>query len=677
MKRAIEIIRLDFPAVVVGGGAAGCLAAARLAGSGLRVGLVEKAFLSRSGCLAAGVNALNACVGRGRTPEDYVDYALKDAHGIARRDLLLSMAERLNSEVEFLESIGLGVHKDKEGGRLERGWRNVRVNGENIKPLLAAEVGRHENIVRLERTFVTRLLTDEDKLPANGGRILPGGGKLPADDDKILPWGGRLPTEDDNFQTQEIPSASKSKIVGLVAVSLERNAILLIATERILVSTGGAAGIYRSKNPATSAHDVWYSPFNTGAGLARGMEVGAEMTGLEMRFIALRCRDTLAPTGTLALGAGARQTNSLGEDYERAYGTTTSQRVLAVRRQNSLGNGPCFLSASLAPGDRTSLEKAYLNMRPSQTLKFYEQARANKNGGGDRQNFSGENPGRGELKVEIAASEPCVQGGHTAGGYWVDTNRRATVGGLWAAGDVAGGCPQKYVTGAMAEAEIAAADMAEDYRRRTGNAAGDKEASDSRLETQFLKTAAEILERMNWPAVRPGPGLAKKIKTLAEAKKEGPGRAVDFGWAEIEEALQETMDAYAGGLGRDYRYSSAELEQAEDRLRTIAETADGLAAGDFAELRRVWEVREKILVARNLVGHLKARKETRWPGFGEYADYPEAREEFFLHVNSRWRGDQVEIIKRPLVTADKYEHVAGGSDRDDARDDARDGRSKS
>ena len=57
---------------------------------------------------------------------------------------------------------------------------------------------------------------------------------------------------------------------------------------------------------------MWYPPFNTGAGYAMGIKAGAEMTTFEMRFIALRCKDTIAPTGTLAQGAGAKQINSLG-----------------------------------------------------------------------------------------------------------------------------------------------------------------------------------------------------------------------------------------------------------------------------------------------------------------------------------------------------------------------------
>lgn len=72
---------------------------------------------------------------------------------------------------------------------------------------------------------------------------------------------------------------------------------------------------------------MWYPPFNTGAGYAMGINAGAEMTTFEMRFIALRCKDTIAPTGTLAQGVGAKQVNSLGEVYETNYGLTTSQRV--------------------------------------------------------------------------------------------------------------------------------------------------------------------------------------------------------------------------------------------------------------------------------------------------------------------------------------------------------------
>ena len=48
-----------------------------------------------------------------------------------------------------------------------------------------------------------------------------------------------------------------------------------------------------------------------------GLLSGAEMTTFEMRFIALRCKDTIAPTGTIAQGVGARQVNAYGDIYEQ------------------------------------------------------------------------------------------------------------------------------------------------------------------------------------------------------------------------------------------------------------------------------------------------------------------------------------------------------------------------
>ena len=93
------------------------------------------------------------------------------------------------------------------------------------------------------------------------------------------------------------------------------------------MATGGAAGLYRPNNPGFSRHKMWYPPFNTGAGYAMGINAGAEMTTFEMRFIALRCKDTIAPTGTIAQGVPAKQLNSNGEVYENKYGLTSSQRL--------------------------------------------------------------------------------------------------------------------------------------------------------------------------------------------------------------------------------------------------------------------------------------------------------------------------------------------------------------
>ena len=97
MKAHINVNHLKTDVLIIGGGTAGCYAAITLReNSDLSVLIAEKANIKRSGCLAAGVNAINAYIVKGRKPEDYVEYAKKDAEGIVREDLLLTMSQGLN-----------------------------------------------------------------------------------------------------------------------------------------------------------------------------------------------------------------------------------------------------------------------------------------------------------------------------------------------------------------------------------------------------------------------------------------------------------------------------------------------------------------------------------------------------------------------------------------------------
>lgn len=66
-----------------------------------------------------------------------------------------------------------------------------------------------------------------------------------------------------------------------------------------------------------------------------------------------------------------------------------------------------------------------------------------------------------KFNVEVEGTEPYFVVGHTSAGYWVYVNRQTTLENLFAAGDVAGGCPQKYVTGTFAESEIVAEKISE------------------------------------------------------------------------------------------------------------------------------------------------------------------------------------------------------------------------
>lgn len=564
--------RLTTDVLIIGGGTAGCYAALTIREkSDASIIIAEKANIKRSGCLAAGVNAINAYIVEGRKPEDYVEYAKKDADDIVREDLLLTMSERLNEVTAKMEKLGLVILKDENGRYVARGNRNIKINGENIKPILADAVNSLENVTVINRLNITDYIVKDNT------------------------------------------------ILGAVGFNIDTGEVYEIRAKKVLCATGGAAGLYKPNNPGFSRHKMWYPPFNTGAGFAMGINAGAEMTTFEMRFIALRCKDTIAPTGTIAQGVGAKQVNSLGEVYENRYGLTTSQRVYGTVRENIEGRGPCYLrTEGISSEQDESLKKAYLNMAPSQTLKWIE---------------SGKNPS--EQNVEIEGTEPYIVGGHTASGYWVDTNRRTTINGLYAAGDVAGGCPQKYVTGAMAEGEIAAEDIVKELNR-----------SDITENAFSQSTADEYADKLT----------DERIKEYNEYLRREDKDTI-FSTEELEEAMQKVMDTYAGGIGSHYQFNEKQLKLAKEKIEQIETLSEKANAKDYHELMFVYELKERLTVCQVLIEHLKARKETRWHSFAENLDYPEKSDEWLKYVNTIKVDGRIEVKYRNLVgRGETYEH---------------------
>ncbi len=560
MKAEIRTVETD--TLIIGGGTAGCFCALTIAeNSNLQVVIAEKANIKRSGCLAAGVNALNAYIGKGESPESFVEYVKRDSEGIIREDLVYSIAKHLNSVIKRLEDLGLVILKDEKGEYVQRGKRSIKINGENIKPILAGAISVQENIRVLNNVNIVDYLVKD------------------------------------------------GCVAGAVGFSVRDNVVYVIYARKTVCATGGAAGLYKPNNPGFSRHKMWYSPFNTGAGYAMGIRAGAEMTSFEMRFVALRCKDTIAPTGTIAQGIEAVQVNVRGEEYVERYGSpSTHIRLYATVMENLNGNGPCFLKTKGISDERQGeLFKAYLNMAPSQILKWLER-----------------NTGPAHENVEIEGTEPYIVGGHSASGYWVDRDRKTTLGNLYAIGDVAGGCPKKYVTGCLAEGRIAAESIL--------NSAED---------TQTTKPDKKE--------------ISEKVKYITRFFDNNMSL---YSMEEVEQAMQKVMDEYAGGISSAYVYNQTKLETADKRIKEILAIAENLRANNFRELLTIFEIIDRLYVCKVLIRHLRARQETRWRCYQENADYPERDDENWMrYVNSVFSDGDVKIIFRELVGRDTiYEH---------------------
>jgi len=521
---------------------------------GCPVTIVEKAHIMRSGCLAMGLNAVNAHLVSG-TPEDYLTYIKNDNYGIVREDLVLTIGKRLNSMTEEIERLGVPFPRTPGGNFCARSPRSILMHGESIKPLLAAAVEK-AGVPVLNHCPVLGLL-----------RNLHG------------------------------------EVCGALAFNMRTNEFMRLSARAVLICTGGATGIYRPSSHGRAHARTWYCPYNAGSGLAMGLRCGAEMTSFEMRFVALRTRNAIAPTGTLMLGTGMRQCNAGQQPYiekhEQKLGRklTTSERLMSTIQEQTHGRGPCYIDiTALDRNGYDSLIERYLNMAPSIVLHLLKDI---------------DHPLR---RIEICGSEPCINGGHGMAGFWIDTHRRSTVTGLYAAGDAAGGAPKKYVTGCFAEAQMAVEHFLsrEAPRRST--------VPDS-VADEALEQAARPLKLHNGPT-----------------------------FAETEKRLQDIMERYGGGSTHNYATSRTTLLQARSRLDELEQRSRDMSAATAHELMRTHETSDRILLARALIEHLLARRETRWPCYQTRLDYPHRNDaEFAVFINSRLENDCFNLYTRNLA----------------------------
>ena len=171
-----------------------------------------------------------------------------------------------------MEKLGLVILKDENGDYVARGNRNIKINGENFKPLLADAVHEAENVDVLNYVNITDLLVKD------------------------------------------------GQVYGAVGFSIMEETAYVIRAKAVLVATGGAAGLYKPNNPGFSRHKMWYPPFNTGAGYAMGILAGAEMTSFEMRFMLF----------------AARTPSLLQEPSHRVSAQNRSMRQARSTRQNTV-----------------------------------------------------------------------------------------------------------------------------------------------------------------------------------------------------------------------------------------------------------------------------------------------------------------------------------------------------
>jgi len=586
-----ETVTVETDLLICGGGMAACGAAVEAAHwakkHNVKVTLVDKAAMDRSGAVAMGLSAINQYVGLKdgqNTIHNYVDYVRNDLMGVTREDLVASIARHVDSTVHLFEKWGLPIWKDKEGGYVHEGRWQLMINGESYK-IIVAEAAKNalgtENIH--ERVFIVDPLMDGDKC------------------------------------------------VGAVGFSVREEKFYVFKAKAVLCAMGGAVGVFRPRSVGEGAGRAWYPPFNSGASAYFTIKAGAEMTCQEVRFIPVRFKDAYGPVGAWFLLFKSTATNAYGGNYmvERRpelenwapYGLV---KPVPANLRNYLmmldvmeGKSPIYMQTAEAiqklsnevpdPKERKKKLKEleneawedFLDMTISQAMLW-----------------AAHDVQPEEKPSEIAAAEPYFIGSHSgASGAWVSGpqdiappeyfwgyENMTTVKGLFAAGDASGASSHKFSSGSHAEGRIAAK-AAVRYCVKENVAAKYDEAAIAALKERILRPLKLYEENKNKTTqadVNPF-YIAPKMYMMR---------------------LQKLMDEYAGGVSSQFTTNDKLLQRGLELITMLKEDSEKIGAATKHELMRCWENIHRTYQAEAHMRAMLFREETRWPGYYFRSDKP-------------------------------------------------------
>jgi len=621
-----ETVTVDTDLLICGGGMAACGAAVEASywakKHGLKVTLVDKAAMDRSGAVAMGLSAINQYVdlnSGNNTLKDYVDYVRNDLMGITREDLVASIARHVDSTVHLFEKWGLPIWKDKDGNYVHEGRWQLMINGESYKVIVAeaaknamAEAGAQY----FERVFITHPLMDGDKC------------------------------------------------VGAIGFSTRENKVYVFRAKATICAMGGAVHVFKPRSTGEGFGRSWYPPFNSGASAFFTIYAGAEMTCQEVRFIPVRFKDAYGPVGAWFLLFKSIATNADGGNYMKDNAAELDKwepygkvKPAPANIRNWLmmldvmdGKSPIYMQtadaikaiADKAPDEKEAKKKLkeleaeawedFLDMTISQAILW-----------------AATNTEPERKPSEIMACDPYFIGSHSgASGAWLSGPEdlqtaetksdyfwgyahMTTVKGLFAAGDASGASSHKFSSGSHAEGRIAA--------KSAISYVVDNPKAPNVDQQQVDDLTAKVL---------------KPLETFTTHKGKTTDPDINPNYIRPRQfmyRLQKIMDEYAGGVSSQFKTSGKLLEKGGELLGYLKEDAELLAAENLHELTRAWENVHRMYQADAHMRSILFREETRWPGYYFRADKPNMDNKNWLaFCNCIYNKDTGEwtMMKKPV-----------------------------
>lgn len=388
----MKTIEREYDLVIIGGGTAGPMAAikAKEANRDLRVLLLDKANVKRSGAISMGMDGLNNAVIPGHaTPEQYTKEITIANDGIVNQAAVYAYATKSFETIEQLDRWGVKFEKDETGDYAVKKVHHMGAyvlpmpEGHDIKKVLYRQLKR-ARVEITNRVIATRLLTD-----------------------------------------------AEGAVNGVMGFDCRTADFHLIRAKAVILACGAAG---RLGLPSSGyLMGTYENPTNAGDGYAMAYHAGAELANLECFQINPLIKDYNGPACAYVTGPlGGYTANNKGERFiECDY--WSGQMMWEFHQELEGGNGPVFLKLDhLAEETIQNIEEIlHGNERPSRG-----QFHANR--GTDYRTSM----------VEMHISEIGFCSGHSASGVWVNEKAETSVKGLYSAGDMAA-VPHNYMLGAF------------------------------------------------------------------------------------------------------------------------------------------------------------------------------------------------------------------------------------
>ncbi|MCL0061967.1 adenylyl-sulfate reductase subunit alpha [Thermodesulfovibrionales bacterium] len=630
-----EVVETDI--LVLGGGMSGCGAVVEAAywakPLGLKVTMVDKAAIDRSGPVAMGLSAINTYMGldgkvtqNPRMPERFVEYVTNDQMGLVRQDLVYDVARHVDSSVKLFEKWGLPIWKDEDDNYVKSGEWQVMISGESYKILVAeaaksaiADLGDKGEL--LERIYITHLLKDEKE---------------------------------------------SNRVCGAVGFSVREDKFYVFKAKVVYCALGGAVHVFRPRSQAEGFGRSWMPPFVNGSTYALILQSGGELTQMDNTFVPPRFKDSYGPVGAFFLLFKTPATDAYGGSYVDGYPTQleawapyskakpcpTPMRNYEMILTKQEGKAPFFMRTDLVAErirketpDAKKMKKKLKEFENEAWEDFLDMTITGAT------NWAAHNIDPLEKPMELQMSEPVFIGSHAgSSGAWVcgpedlmpaeykdsfpaHYNCMTTVMGLFTAGCGVGACAHKFSSGSHAQGRIVGKEMVRFVYEQKDYKPTISDDTTNRLKEEVYRPLALYEEKSGYTVTGDvNPNYVSPHNFLFR--------------------VQKIMGEYCGGWETLYGTSDKMLEEGIWKLGFCGEDMDKIGAKNIHELLRTWEATHRYWVGEACARTRLARKESRFPGYYYKHDYLNLDENQREFVNMKYDLDKKEwqVVRRPMIS---------------------------